>query len=172
MTDQLVVRPFDPGDCTRIASLRRDALQSAGASYGDALDPVDADGIRSDYRDAGGAFLVGTLAGTVVATAAFRPTGEFQETIFGGVDETTAEVKWMYVDPAHYRRGFASRMLAELESLAVDRGFDTFVLHTSEAQTAAQRFYERHGFELVRRTDETIGDAAFEAVHYRRSLSD
>jgi ribosomal protein S18 acetylase RimI-like enzyme len=171
MTDQLTVRAFDPDDSSRIETIRREALQSAGASYGDALASVDPDEIRAEYLDSDGAFLVGTLEGTVVATAAYRPAGEFQDAIFDRVDAATAELKWMHVDPAYHRRGFASAMLAELESLAVDRGFDSFVLHTSEDQTAAQEFYERHGFELVTTTDEEIGDAAFEALHYRRELS-
>lgn len=172
MTATLSVRSFAPEDRTRIEAIRRAALESADAAFGDELDPVDLDELRADYLDSDGAFLVGTLDGTIVATAAVRPAGEFQADIFDGVDDATAEVKWMYVDPAHYRRGFASAMLAELETVALDRGFDTLVLHTSEDQTAAQRFYERHGFELVTRTDETIGDATFEAVHYRRKLSE
>ena len=40
MTGQLDVRPFVPDDSTRIEAIRRDALRSAGATYGDALDPV------------------------------------------------------------------------------------------------------------------------------------
>jgi len=171
MTGQLDVRPFVPDDSTRIEAIRRDALRSAGATYGDALDPVDPDDLLGDYIDSDGAFLVGTLDGSVVATAAFRPAGEFERAVFDEVDAATAELKWMHVDPAHHRRGFASAMLEKLESLAVDRGFDSFVLHTSEDQTAAQGFYERHGFELVTRTDETIGDASFEALHYQRELS-
>ena len=123
MTGQLDVRPFVPDDSTRIEAIRRDALRSAGATYGDALDPVDPDDLLGDYIDSDGAFLVGTLDGSVVATAAFRPAGEFERAVF------------------------------------------------DEDQTAAQGFYERHGFELVTRTDETIGDASFEALHYRRALS-
>ncbi|WP_440991120.1 GNAT family N-acetyltransferase [Haloarchaeobius baliensis] len=171
MTDQFDVRTFDPDDTGRIEAIRRDALRSAGVAYGDALDTVDPDALRADYLDSRGAFLVGTLDGTVVATGAFRPAGEFQEAVFDGVDAATAELKWMHVDPAHHRRGFASEMLGELESLALDRGFDSVVLHTSADQTAARRFYERHGYELVTRTQEKIGDAAFEALHYRRALS-
>lgn len=172
MTDQFDVRAFDPADRDRVATIRREALHSAGVAFGDELDPVTVDRLRTEYLDADGAFLVGTLDGTVVATAAVRPAGEFEEAVFDGVDDATAEVKWMHVDPDYHRRGFASAMLAELESLAIDRGFDTFVLHTSAEQTAAQRFYERHGFELVARTEERIGEATFEGLHYRRALSD
>ncbi|WP_435360584.1 GNAT family N-acetyltransferase [Haloarchaeobius sp. DFWS5] len=170
MSGDLHVRGFDHRDIDRIDAVRRAALRSAGVSFGDAEEDSTVEAIRANFLDGDGAFLVGTVDEEVVATAAFRPASPDLTDVFGSIDDTTAEVKWVHVAPDHHRRGFASTMLAELMSLARGRGYETFVLHTSEYQTAAHRFYENHGFELVAQTDVELDGESFEAWHYRKQL--
>lgn len=65
--------------------------------------------------------------------------------------DNAAEIKRMFVDPAH--RGaigsgtsIAHRILRELESEARGRGWSVLVLETGDLLVGARRFYEKCGF--------------------------
>ncbi|MEV5508804.1 GNAT family N-acetyltransferase [Streptomyces orinoci] len=60
-----------------------------------------------------------------------------------------AELKQLYLDPAWRGRGLGDRFMA----LAKQRQPDGLALWTFQVTTSAQRFYERHGFVEVERTD-------------------
>jgi ribosomal protein S18 acetylase RimI-like enzyme len=55
----------------------------------------------------------------------------------------------LYVDPAHQDRGLGTTLLDRAKSLRPDR-LELWVFQKNEG---ARRFYERHGFMLVRLTD-------------------
>ncbi|MFD5745958.1 GNAT family N-acetyltransferase [Streptomyces sp. NPDC127033] len=59
------------------------------------------------------------------------------------------ELKQLYLDPAWRGRGLGDRFM----SLAKQRRPDGLALWTFQVNEAAQRFYERHGFIAVERTD-------------------
>jgi GNAT superfamily N-acetyltransferase len=70
----------------------------------------------------------------------------------GGVrhlDTDVAEVKSMYLSPAHRSRGLARRLLAELEAIARRRGCHASRLDTSGYLTAAVRLYRAAGYREV-----------------------
>ena len=72
----------------------------------------------------------------------------------GGVrhlDTETAEVKSMYVAPAHRGAGLAGRLLDELHALAAVRGCRATRLDTSAYLTAAVALYRSAGYGEVRR---------------------
>ncbi|MGK5679178.1 GNAT family N-acetyltransferase [Actinoplanes sp. URMC 104] len=65
------------------------------------------------------------------------------------LDETTAELKRMYVDPASRGTGVATALLRALEQAAVARRWTTLRLETGPAQPDAIRFYEREGYRRI-----------------------
>ncbi|CAN5559686.1 hypothetical protein BH20VER3_BH20VER3_16170 [soil metagenome] len=71
-----------------------------------------------------------------------------------------AQVRFMAVDPAAQGRGFGGVILQEFERRAKAAGATSIVLN---ARDDAQRFYAKHGFEVVGPA-ETI----FSAVHHVR----
>jgi GNAT superfamily N-acetyltransferase len=71
-------------------------------------------------------------------------------------------VDQLYVDPQFVGRGFGARLI----ELAMDLNPAGLELWTFEANTGAQRFYERHGFVAVGSTDGDNEERA-PAVRYR-----
>jgi GNAT superfamily N-acetyltransferase len=91
-----------------------------------------------------GLFLVGYDDGRPVATGAWRRSP------VRVLDGTSAvEVKRMYVVPEVRGRGFARRVLAELERTAVEAGHDLVVLETGLRQPEAIGLYTSSGYVQV-----------------------
>ena len=65
------------------------------------------------------------------------------------LDETSAEVKRMYVVPDRRGSGVAVALLRALEDAARTRGWATLRLETGPAQPDAIRFYEREGYRQI-----------------------
>jgi ribosomal protein S18 acetylase RimI-like enzyme len=66
---------------------------------------------------------------------------------FAGV--TGSELTHLYIDPSAQDRGVGSALLEHVKSLCPDR----LELWVFQENAGARRFYERHGFELIRLTD-------------------
>jgi GNAT superfamily N-acetyltransferase len=61
-----------------------------------------------------------------------------------------AELRRMYLDPRYRGSGVARRMLDFALEEARSRGFAKMILSTAQIQKAADRFYRKSGFRLVR----------------------
>jgi putative acetyltransferase len=59
------------------------------------------------------------------------------------------EVKRMFVQPEHRGRGWARAMLAELEKIALQRGYRIIRLGTGTAQPEAIGLYESAGYRPI-----------------------
>ena len=72
------------------------------------------------------------------------------ETVAGGgfrrVEDDVCEVKRVWTAPGHRRRGHATRVLAELEALARERGYRWLRLETGPAQPEAEAMYRALGY--------------------------
>lgn len=68
--------------------------------------------------------------------------------IVGFVSYADDWVNQLYIDPPHWRKGIGSDLLARALEGASYRQLWVF-----EKNSAAQKFYARHGFEVVERTD-------------------
>ena len=97
------------------------------------------------FEPPAGAFFVGWLDGTPVATGAWR----FRPDVSALGATVAAEIKRMYVVPRMQRRGLARLMLAHLETTAAEAGADVMVLETGLAQPEAIALYESSGYERV-----------------------
>ncbi|GAA1032326.1 GNAT family N-acetyltransferase [Virgisporangium ochraceum] len=83
-------------------------------------------------------FVVATVTGRAVGCGALRR-----------LDDTSAEVKRMYVVPEFRGSGVAGAVLAALEAAAKERGWTTLRLETGTLQPDAQRFYRRAGYHEI-----------------------
>ena len=61
-------------------------------------------------------------------------------------DADTAELKRVWTDSAHRRRGFAMALLAELEAQIAARGYRKVYLMTGHRQPEAEELYEATGY--------------------------
>jgi GNAT superfamily N-acetyltransferase len=87
----------------------------------------------------------------------------------GGVrhlDTEVAEVKSMYVAPAHRGIGLGRRLLAELDEIAADHGCRAVRLDTSDYLTAAIGLYRSAGYREV----PAYNDNAKASLWFERSL--
>jgi GNAT superfamily N-acetyltransferase len=96
--------------------------------------PVPADELAAPD----GGVLIGVLDGTPVTGGAFRR-----------YDEHTAELKRIWTDSAHRRRGFARALLAALEAEAAARGYRRLYLITGDRQPEAAALYDSTGYTRV-----------------------
>lgn len=114
--------------------------RTAAGRYFAELDRRFPGGFDPGEPDREGRFLLATSAGRPVA--------------YGGVRDLpdgSAEIKRMWVDDAWRGAGLGSRMLRELEALAVRLGHDRVVLDTNRTLVEAIAMYERAGYRPVPR---------------------
>lgn len=64
-------------------------------------------------------------------------------------DEGIAEIKRMYVKPAHRGNRYAVLILTELEQWALAEGFKVAILETGVNQPEAIRMYHRTGYAVI-----------------------
>jgi GNAT superfamily N-acetyltransferase len=121
-----------------VAELQQEFVVRYGGPDETPLDPVV-------FEPPAGAFFVGWLDGTPVATGAWR----FRPDVSALGRTVAAEIKRMYVVPLMQRRGLARLMLAHLETTAAEAGADVMVLETGLAQPEAIALYESSGYERV-----------------------
>ncbi|MEV6610093.1 GNAT family N-acetyltransferase [Kutzneria sp. NPDC051319] len=85
------------------------------------------------------------------------------------LDDTSAEVKRMFVEKSARGTGVATAVLRALEQAAVDRGWTTVRLETGTGQPDAIRFYEREGYVPIPAYGDYIGSET--SLCYERVLS-
>jgi ribosomal protein S18 acetylase RimI-like enzyme len=79
--------------------------------------------------------VVGLLAGTPVTGGAFRR-----------FDDTTAELKRIWTDSGHRRRGHAKALVSRLETDIAARGYSRIYLTTGDRQPEAEALYLSMGY--------------------------
>ncbi|GAA4440621.1 GNAT family N-acetyltransferase [Actinokineospora soli] len=132
---RIEIRGYDHRDSAAlIAEVQQEYVVRYGGPDESPVDPVE-------FAPPLGLFLVGYAdvgAGEVaVATGGWRSHGEH------------AEIKRMYVTPAARGRGYAKRMLAELETRARDAGHRRLILETGLKQPEAVALYRAAGYTDV-----------------------
>lgn len=85
-----------------------------------------------------GGLLIGVLDGVAVTGGAFRR-----------YDSQTAELKRIWTDSAHRRRGYARTLLAALEAETAARGYRRIYLITGNRQPEAELLYDATGYTRV-----------------------
>ena len=139
-TEQLMLRPYQPGDRDVLDEIDTEFQHEAGFGTGDPDLPMfphpDMDDIEGVYTNAGGAFWV-----------LEAPDGEIAG--YGAVlriDEGAARLRRFRVRASWRRRGLATRLLMEAERFCRERGYTRVTLGTSDRQHAAQALYRKNGY--------------------------
>lgn len=65
------------------------------------------------------------------------------------MDETTAEIKRIFVRPAYRRRGVASALIRALEAHAAQAGYSRFLLETARNTDGSHRLYLSLGYQIT-----------------------
>lgn len=74
------------------------------------------------------------------------------------LDDTSGEVKRMYVVPERRGTGVATALLRALEQQARTLGWTVLRLETGTAQPDAMRFYEREGYQAIESYGPYVGE--------------
>jgi putative acetyltransferase len=126
--------PFESADARRLIAALDEHLASrypAEQRFGPNLKPAQiAPGL--------GTFVIARADGRAIGCGALRL-----------LDETTAEVKRMFVEPAQRGRGVGQEILDHLEAVAATLGARRLVLETGVFQEDAIGLYLRAGFSQV-----------------------
>jgi ribosomal protein S18 acetylase RimI-like enzyme len=91
-----------------------------------------------EFAAPGGGLLIGLLNGQPVTGGAFRR-----------FDDSTAELKRIWTDSRHRRRGHARALLVELEAEIAARGYRAVYLTTGDRQPEAEALYLSSGYERL-----------------------
>ncbi|MEU0496790.1 GNAT family N-acetyltransferase [Mycobacterium sp. NPDC006124] len=89
----------------------------------------------AEFQEPGGGMLIGVLDGIPVTGGAFRR-----------FDERTAELKRIWTDSGHRRRGLARTLLLALEAEIAARGYRRVYLTTGDRQPEAEALYLAAGY--------------------------
>lgn len=95
-----------------------------------------------EFEAPGGGLMVGLLDGRPVTGGAFRR-----------FDDTTAELKRIWTDRGHRRRGYGRALVARLEDDIATAGYTRVYLTTGDRQPEAVALYSSMGY---RRLDEPL----------------
>ena len=105
-------------------------------------------GLREEeLEDPGTVFLVARLGDKAIGCGAARR-----------LDPGVAEIKRMYVRPAHRGRGLARRILEALEAAVRSQGIGVIRLETGVWQPEALGLYRSAGYEAIPAFGEYVGD--------------
>ena len=89
----------------------------------------------AEFAPPDGGFLIGEIDGIPVTGGAFQR-----------FDAETAELKRVWTDRAHRRRGLATALVVELERVIAARGYRRVYLTTGHRQPEAEALYESTGY--------------------------
>ena len=132
-----LIREVRPTDVPEVVTLLREILTEFGLRFGEgSATDEEVTRLPASYVDRGGAFWVATdPSGPIVGTCGVFP-----------IDETTYELRKMYLSSAVRGQGVARLMLDACVSFARARGVRRLVLDTTHQMERAIAFYERNGF--------------------------
>ena len=76
---------------------------------------------------------------------------------FKEYDNTTVEIKRMYVDKSYRGKGISKMVLSELENWAIENGFKYAILETSIHFDVAKNLYQQAGYDIIPNYDQYEG---------------
>jgi len=146
--EALKIRPIERRDNARIACIIRSVLEDFGVpKVGTAYADKALDDMYSTYQDERTCYFVIELEDELVGGAGIAPLGNFEGNV--------CELQKMYFLPKARGRGIGTDMMRICLEKAREFGFEKCYIETMPYMIAAQKLYERSGFEYL---DGPIGD--------------
>ena len=102
----------------------------------------------AEFRQSGGYFVIGYWDSQAVGCGAFRP-----------FDQTTVEIKRMFVALEFRGRGIAREILKAVEAEARRRGYKRSILETANRQPEAISLYRLCGYENIPKYGQYVDSA-------------
>lgn len=132
-------------DADRLAELWVELARDQRA-HGSHLQPeANRESVReglSRHIVTGGVLVARTESDDIAGFVQFAPEGgSYEQDVERGIIEN------LYVRPDHRGNGIGSELLERAERELIDAGADRVCLEVLAANDAAQRFYERHGYD-------------------------
>lgn len=138
------IRPIEPGDNNRIATIIRQTLTEFGANKpGTVFYDDSTDHLYELFREEGSVYFIAELDGTIVGGAGIFPTS--------GLPDKTAELVKMYLLPEARGIGLGKKMMETAFAAAKQMGYDNIYLETMPELKQAIRAYEKAGFTYLER---------------------
>lgn len=150
-----VLRRWRRGDAEAVQQLCNADMDDVVQSLCEGPWDNDLRAVSETYLQAHGEFIVGVLQDRIVGMGALRR-----------VDEATAEIKRVRVDPTFRGLGLGREILTCLEDRARELGYDLLRVDASE-QEVTQRFSRSVGYDEVAREP---GPGGHEIVVYEKKL--
>lgn len=164
---EFTVRRYRPADRDAVLDLHRTVPTETPEHVPDEQ-PSDLANVEEYYLDAGGEFLVGTVADEVVGTIAYGALSEWRTG--GGQDapDRRTEIRRCRVAPDRRREGYGTQLYDRLEDRARQTEVDRLVLDVGVENEPARRFFEAQDFEYVDdRTVEIEGNPLRLALYHK-----
>lgn len=159
MSDGVSVRPARESDAGELARIQFDAVRAGAAAFytsevmqGWAPAPSDAriEELRRAMTSPSEAWVVAEIEGRVVG--------------FGSIAPAAGALRGVYACPSAPRRGVGGTIVAELERLAQARAAASLEI---TAPLNAEKWFARHGYGVVGRHVERVGDSKLRMAYLR-----
>jgi putative acetyltransferase len=111
----------------------------------------DMDDVQTNYIKTGGSFLVALNGEQVIGSGALRR-----------LDETTAELKRMWLLETYHGQGIGYRLITQLFDFARQQGYRRIQLQTSAEQFRALAFYRKVGFYEIPCYNDDVDEISME----------
>lgn len=156
------IRPIQADDNAATAAVIRQVLTEYGLNReGFAFVDTELDSLFENYRAPRAAYFVAEVDGKIMGGAGFGP-------LLGG-DESTAELKKMYLLPEARGLGLGKGLMEALLPLVEAGGYTRLYLETMPEMKDAIRVYEKYGFEALTKPMGNTGHHGCQAF-YARSI--
>jgi GNAT superfamily N-acetyltransferase len=140
--ESIEFRQYRPFDHAQVLQLHFKGLEQTGVRLNDDFHSgYDADltRIEAEYLQ-NGEFLIATINEELIGMGAIRK-----------IDNRTAEIRRMRVEPDYQGQGLGSLILDRLMETAKALGYTRLILDTTDKMSVARRLYENRGFKEYRR---------------------
>lgn len=157
-----VIRPVEKRDNTRIASLIRSVLEDFGVpKVGSAYADTALDDMYREYQKEKAIYFVIEMDGKIVGGAGISQLDNY--------DGPICELQKMYFLPSARGKGLGTKMMVKCLEKAREFGYEKVYIETMPYMIAAQKLYERSGFEYI---DGPLGDTGHYAcpTHMLKTL--
>ncbi len=125
----LIFRSFEPEDLESLARLEERAFP---------IGPYTKVMLSRIFKMKGSFSIVAEDRGKVVAYVIALP-----------LDESSADIESIAVDPECQKTGLGSILIRRIEGMMVERGYTVSILEVRDKNEEAINFYRKHGYEII-----------------------